>query len=789
MSTLQQPETSKFLAEGLSNTEVIMPPLSGVNTPILAESQDFFESQEKSSESYLWAKDTFALCNLLEKGGLYHKPGTKEILETLNPVDEHIIIQELSNGKYWVEEPDEYWVTATAYMLQAKGIPLSQIQVLAIGGSLLEYTQDDEKINQIGLMLLPVESLVSPRPFTDWEGDLTHDLSPREAAKIAQLIITVLEPCDRIQANIALDLVRKRAGMSEYTWDKKYVSEIRASLERALLKSGKSPLSERRKQDLQNLAQEKDPDKFIDDRIAFCRRYGWNRREVDQRIAQLKAVNTKPQAKRLTGESFISLETESMSWVFPGIIPSRGVSIIGGNPGVGKTTLAYDAAGSFLLNEEFLGEKPTKPGKVLIVTGDELPCFTQDKIINRGFPLENWDIVLNWDTSQWDVLEEAIKEVKPSLIIVDSFSSIHRDPNFDENSAQAKATVYDLEALTNTYGCGCFLIHHLSKSKDNKGVAKLRGSSAIAAAASVVCLMEETSTGSRKLSFPKVRGAQTEPFVVELDEPTGRYKVILGGDKEETKSLGERILELLTQSPHKRFEQVEISEALGIPPQKKDSVYQALGRLFKRGLITKRPSGTGKRNKVYGISNPYKHVPKDTCDNKPEVESIKIEGSPPSTVENVSVRKSITIEITESQTTNTLTESKINTLLTTSNEQKKVNPSIPCTEEVSVELTGANNQGGVYAEESESQADISELAQEEITSGAELAQSDDDEDQKDMGEIGKTYLVYRETGWVEAVLVDAPNPPLSTGWLFMRDDTGVQFPVFDRDGFREVSSD
>ncbi|MEQ8999240.1 MAG: hypothetical protein RID53_22290 [Coleofasciculus sp. B1-GNL1-01] len=69
-----------------------------------------------------------------------------------------------------------------------------------------------------------------------------------------------------------------------------------------------------------------------------------------------------------------------------------------------------------------------------------------------------------------------------------------------------------------------------------------------------------------------------------------------------------------------------------------------------------------------------------------------------------------------------------------------------------------------------------------------MAQSDD-EDQKDMGEIGKTYLVYRETGWVEAVLIDAPDPPLSTGWLFMRDDTGVQFPVFDRDSFREVSSD
>jgi len=52
-----------------------MPPLDGVNTPIVAAAQDFSESQ-KNSKSYLWARDTFALCNLLEKAKTCHKPGT-----------------------------------------------------------------------------------------------------------------------------------------------------------------------------------------------------------------------------------------------------------------------------------------------------------------------------------------------------------------------------------------------------------------------------------------------------------------------------------------------------------------------------------------------------------------------------------------------------------------------------------------------------------------------------------------------------------------------------------------
>jgi hypothetical protein len=86
-----------------------------------------------------------------------------------------------------------------------------------------------------------------------------------------------------------------------------------------------------------------------------------------------------------------------------------------------------------------------------------------------------------------------------------------------------------------------------------------------------------------------------------------------------------------------------------------------------------------------------------------------------------------------------------------------------------------------------------EVAQEENTSGAELAQSElNDKDVENVGEVGKTYLVHQDVDgcveWVEAVLIDVPNPPLSTGWIFMNDG-GQQFPAFDRDSFREIDSD
>lgn len=370
------------------------------------------------------------------------------------------------------------------------------------------------------------------------------------------------------------------------------------------IKSGrkKDRKMERIKLELQLLASESDSIKQIVEIISFCQRYGWSKRDVEQQIRTIKTGSTTQQARRITGPEFLAMESETIRWIYPGIIPARGVCILAGHPGAGKTTLAYDIAASVVLDEEFLGEKPAVKGRVLIVSADELPCFTQDKLIERGMPLDNpnWDMLLNYDVSQPEILESTLEEKEYALMIVDGFASIHRDPLFDENSSQAKSTIYYLEALSNKYNCACVLLHHLSKSKDNHGVSKLRGSSAIAAAASVVCLMESNADGTRKLSFPKIRGAQTEPLTIDLDTATGRYQVLTGGEPESVKSLGECVVEFLRQHPAKRFEQAEISHALGLPANS-DAMYQALSRLHRKGEIIKRPSAVGGRRKVYGI--------------------------------------------------------------------------------------------------------------------------------------------------------------------------------------------
>ena len=485
--------------------------------------------------------------------------------------------------------------------------------------------------------------------FDHWQKTISQ--TPLELEKALEIAgDTLTDTLSKTQRNIELEELRGRCGVSSFDWNR-YIKDLEAEIHAAVAEKS----TDRKRLELQAIAQEKDPYKFTDRLIEFCRRTGWSRTDALQQIRLFKLGARTPRAKRFKGKDFLAKETEALSWVFPGQIPARGITVLGGVAGSGKSTLAYDAAVSFLLNEEFLGEKPVKTGKILIVSSDELPCFIQDKLIDRGMPLDNedWEILTDWDVSQWDILEETIEEIKPAFVVIDSFSSIHRDPNFDENSTQAKATIYDLEALSNSYGFGCVLIHHLSKGKDNKGVAKLRGSSAIAAACSVVALLEENPDGSRMLSFPKIRGAQTSPMRIALNSQTGRYEVLLGGDSASTKTLAQQILEFLSKEPSKRFTPEEIFHALGLT--NKDSGHQALRRCFQRGQVVKRPNRAG-RGSVYGIATT------GLTPTPPTQEPLSTQQDTLSPlVEKVSVQIAETVEAQATEVADTLTDTLTDT--------------------------------------------------------------------------------------------------------------------------------
>ncbi len=127
----------------------------------------------------------------------------------------------------------------------------------------------------------------------------------------------------------------------------------------------------------------------------------------------------------------------------------------------------------------------------------------------------------------------------------------------------------------------------------------MRGSSAIAASASAIAILEGEGTVKR-FHQPKIRGSEPLDLRIEMNPETGIFKVLQGNCTDAaTKSLSDQLLAFFNANPDKRFEMAEIASMF--PGTDRKSLYQALNRLVKRGLISKRPSKINWRAKTWGL--------------------------------------------------------------------------------------------------------------------------------------------------------------------------------------------
>jgi|GEM_PF-5301545 len=502
----------------------------------------------------------------------------------------HFVVHDLLN-------PPKSVAPGLHYILADANTPLAAIwrAWYLTGGTASVYQCQNTTDVWVGDGIMHPKELISQiitfaRPWSEWVLFQSHEqLNVITARDIAAVIIKY----DQFPA-AALEQLRQQCKVPSWDW-KTIINELRQVESTSLTNA-----TERLRLEIQRYATESNPITKALLKSEICSHYRISEKTLNQLVDALNLANG-PVAKLYTQAEFMQLETGGVEWLFPGLLLGRGVTILGGDPGIGKTTLAYDAAVSMLLNEEFLGETPTKKGKVLFVASDELPCFVQDKLATRGAcAAEDWAVLLDWDVSQWQRLEEVIADLKPAMVVIDSFASIHKSLDFDENASAAKHAVSQLEALSNTYNFGCILIHHNNKNRDRKGVSRLRGSSGIGAAASAIWILEgENHSQLRRLTSPKIRSAAPIDLLLKLNPEFGRWEVASEQDVT-TKTCGDRIIELLSKIPENiALCCTEIASAIGWG---REAIYKALQRLSQRGILNVRPSTTDPRHKVYRLA-------------------------------------------------------------------------------------------------------------------------------------------------------------------------------------------
>jgi DNA repair protein RadA/Sms len=190
----------------------------------------------------------------------------------------------------------------------------------------------------------------------------------------------------------------------------------------------------------------------------------WNSFSEEEQIRPSKAAPKSTTGKESRPKTIPEVEMESFARYNTGIsefdrVMGGGVTVgsltlIGGEPGIGKSTLLMEVCG------KLLNINPNE--KILYVSGEESESQVASRskrlgVNNTGFYIYN--------ESCWQNVIAQVKELKPKFLVLDSIQTTHS--NQVESAAgtlsQIREVTYELMNYAKAYNLTCFIIGHVTK--------------------------------------------------------------------------------------------------------------------------------------------------------------------------------------------------------------------------------------------------------------------------------------------------------------------------------------
>jgi len=169
-------------------------------------------------------------------------------------------------------------------------------------------------------------------------------------------------------------------------------------------------------------------------------------------------------------------------YVIKGLIAPRDVACIFGAPGGGKSTIAPHLGYHVARGESVFGLR-TKPGKVLYVAAEDAHGMKNRVAALRRrdgdapdfYVVDGVTDLLEEDSPDLAALRDAVEEVRPALIFIDTLAMAFRD--LEENDAQSMNQVVRIARSLTCHGAAVVLIHHGTKAEGStpRGHSVLNG--------------------------------------------------------------------------------------------------------------------------------------------------------------------------------------------------------------------------------------------------------------------------------------------------------------------------
>ena len=208
------------------------------------------------------------------------------------------------------------------------------------------------------------------------------------------------------------------------------------------------------------------------------------------------------------------IKCKPINWLWEGRIAKGKVTLIAGDPGLGKSQTTIDIASVVSRGGKFPGAKQCVKGKVLLFSAEDDPADTiVPRLVATGADLSQISIFSmvkrDGKDSFFDLSKDVAllgdilrKENDISLIVVDPITAFLGDADSHVN-AEVRALLHQLSKVASEFGTAVLCVTHFNKNSSGTPMNKITGSLAFVAAAraAFVVIKDENDEG-RRLFLP-----------------------------------------------------------------------------------------------------------------------------------------------------------------------------------------------------------------------------------------------------------------------------------------------
>ena len=216
-------------------------------------------------------------------------------------------------------------------------------------------------------------------------------------------------------------------------------------------------------------------------------------KRIEGSASRLDAALSAPSVRLIRGDA---VTLEPVRWLWPGYLPAAMLTILGGAPGCGKTTIALSLAATVTRGGVWpSGSRCSQAGDVVIWSGEDANAVTASRLVASGADMSRVhfiDGITGGDGEAFDpgrdmLLLESTLEKLPNarLLILDPIvSAVSGDSH---KGAEVRRSLQPVVALGQRLGCAVLGITHFSKGTSGRDpVERVTGSIAFAALARLV---------------------------------------------------------------------------------------------------------------------------------------------------------------------------------------------------------------------------------------------------------------------------------------------------------------